>query len=104
MIERAREADPVALRLLMDRILPIRRERPTPFPLPAINTVDDLRTALAAIVAAISEGDLTLSEAAEASRLLESYARAVEVTDLAARIEALEGGAYKWDAISPAAL
>jgi Family of unknown function (DUF5681) len=95
VIERAREADPVALRLLMDRILPVRRDRPTPFALPEINTVNDLPTALAAIAAAVSEGDLTLAEAADASRLLENYARAVEVADLSARIEALEGRANK---------
>lgn len=90
VIEFAKQGDPASCRLLMDRILPVRKERPTPFTLPAIGSVHDLPLAFAAITAAVAEGEITLSEAAEASRLLENYAKAVEMTDLAARIEALE--------------
>lgn len=90
VIEFAKQGDPASCRLLMDRILPVRKERPTPFTLPAIGSVHDLPLAFAAITAAVAEGEITLSEAAEASRLLENYAKAVEMTDLAARIAALE--------------
>ena len=90
VIEFAKQGDPASCRLLMDRILPVRKERPTPFTLPAIGSVHDLPLAFAAITAAVAEGEITLSEAAEASRLLENYAKAVEMTDLATRIEALE--------------
>lgn len=90
VIEFAKQGDPASCRLLMDRILPVRKERPTPFTLPAIGSVHDLPLAFAAITAAVAEGEITLSEAAEVSRLLENYAKAVEMTDLAARIEALE--------------
>ena len=90
VIEFAKQGDPASCRLLLDRILPVRKERPTPFTLPAIGSVHDLPLAFAAITAAVAEGEITLSEAAEASRLLENYAKAVEMTDLAARIEALE--------------
>jgi hypothetical protein len=90
VIEFAKQGDPASCRLLMDRILPVRKERPTPFALPSIASVNDLPTAFAAITAAVADGEITLSEGAEASRLIESYARAIEITDLAARIEALE--------------
>jgi hypothetical protein len=90
VIQFAKQGDPASCRLLMDRILPARKERPTPFTLPPIGSVHDLPTAFAAITAAVAEGEITLSEAAEASRLIENYAKAVEMTDLAARIEALE--------------
>jgi len=95
IIDHAKQGDPAACKLLLDRILPIRKERPTPFALPEIQTVNDLPTALSAITAAVAEGNLTLTEAADASRLVENYARAVETTDLAARIEALESRADK---------
>lgn len=94
VIEFAKQGDPSSCKLLLDRILPIRKDRPTPFALPPIDTVQDLPKAYAAITEAVAEGEITLAEAAEASRLLENYARAVEITDLAARIEALEARRY----------
>lgn len=90
VIEHAKHGDPIALKMLLDRILPARKERPTPFELPMINSVNDLPTAFAAISAAVADGEITLAEAAEASRLLDNYSRAVDVTELAARIDALE--------------
>lgn len=90
VIEFAKQGDPASCKLLLDRILPVRKERPTPFELPPIHSVQDLPAAMASISAAVADGEITLAEAAEASRLIENYARAVEITDLAARIEALE--------------
>ena len=90
VIEFAKQGDPTACKLLLDRILPVRKDRPTPFALPPIDSVQDLPAAFSAISAAVADGEITLAEGVEASRLLENYARAVEITDLAARIEALE--------------
>ena len=90
IIEHAKQGDPTALKMLLDRILPARKERPTQFALPPINSTGDLPTAFAAISSAVADGEITMTEGAEASRLLENYARAVEVTELAARMDALE--------------
>lgn len=90
IIEHAKQGEPNALKLLMDRILPIRKDRPTPFQLPPIATAQDLPSAMASITQAVADGDLTLTEAAEASRLVENYARAVEVTEIMARLDVLE--------------
>lgn len=90
IIEHALHGEPNALKLLMDRILPVRKDRPTPFQLPPIETAKDLPTAMASITQAVADGDLTLLEAAEASRLVENYARTVEVTEVMARLDALE--------------
>lgn len=90
IIEHATQGDPTALKMLLDRILPARKERPTQFALPPINSASDLPTAFAAISSAVADGEITMTEGAEASRLLENYARAVEVTELAARMDALE--------------
>ncbi len=90
VIEHAMHGDPNALKLLMERILPVRKERPTPIQLPSVQTAKDLPAVMASIAQAVADGDLTLAEAAEASRLFESYARAVEVTEIITRIDALE--------------
>ena len=90
IIEHARLGEPNALKLLMDRILPVRKDRPTPFQLPPIETAKDIPPAMASITQAVADGDLTLLEAAEVSRLVEHYARAVEITEIMERLDALE--------------
>lgn len=90
VIDFAKQGDPASCKLLLDRILPVRKDRPTPFALPSIESAKDLPAAMASITKAVAEGELTLSEAAEAARLMENYVRAIEVTDIAQRLDALE--------------
>jgi hypothetical protein len=89
-IEMAKGGDPVAIRLCLERIAPPRRDRPVPFTLPALDTAADAKTAAAAIVRAVANGDLTPSEAAELSKLLDNFTRVLEATDFQVRLEALE--------------
>ena len=90
LISFAQQGDPASCKLLLDRILPVRKDRPTPFALPPIQSAKDLPTAMASITEAVAVGELTLSEAAEASRLIQNYARAIEVTEIVERLDALE--------------
>jgi hypothetical protein len=53
------DGDVAALRLLLDRILPPRRDRPVAFSLPALTAPRDAATALAAVVDAVAVGNLT---------------------------------------------
>jgi hypothetical protein len=89
-IELAKGGDMQALRLCMDRLAPPRKDRSIAFDLPAIETVDDLPAATRAIMDAVSVGDITPSEAAELGKLVDSHVRAIEVSDLNKRLEALE--------------
>jgi hypothetical protein len=89
-IEMAKAGDGPAIRLCMDRIAPPRKDRHVPFALPKLETALDAKVAAAAIVQAVAEGDLTPSEAAELSRLVENFTRILEATDFQARLEALE--------------
>jgi hypothetical protein len=90
-IELAQEGDTVALRLCLDRLMPVRKDRPVPFALPPIETAADLTKATGALLAAVAAGDLTPSEAAELGKLVDALVRAIEVTDVQARLDALEG-------------
>jgi hypothetical protein len=58
--------------------------------MPCIETVADSVNAAAAIATAVAGGELTPMEAAELSKVLDSYTRAVETADLAARLARLE--------------
>lgn len=89
-VEMAKDGDPVAMRLCLDRLIPVRRDRPITFALPPITTTDDLPKATGVIVTAVAAGELTPSEAAEISKTLDVHVRAIEATELLRRMAALE--------------
>jgi hypothetical protein len=89
-IRMAKQGDITALRLCLDRILPPRRERPVQFRLPALRSAGDAAAAMASIAEAIASGDLAAGEAAELSKLVESYVRTLEATEFDQRLRALE--------------
>ena len=92
-IELAKTGDMQALKLCMDRIVPPRRDRPVMFTLPRMEGPADAATAMAAVLKAASDGDLTPLEAGEIAKLFDAYVRTVETTELAKRIELLEKAA-----------
>lgn len=89
-IEFALEGDSVALRLCLERLLPTRKDSPVPFFLPALKSSQDAAGALAAILEAVSIGDLTPIEAQSVAALIETYRRTLETTELETRIKQLE--------------
>jgi Family of unknown function (DUF5681) len=89
-IELAKGGDMAALRLCLDRIMPPRKDRPVTFALPAIASTQDAAAAMASILAGVSCGDITPGEGAEISKLVDSYVRVVEATELHERISRLE--------------
>jgi hypothetical protein len=72
-IELAHSGDTVALRLCLDRIIPTRRERVVTLDLPDIVGAD-VAPALAAIIKATANGELTPSEAKSLTDMIAAYA------------------------------
>jgi hypothetical protein len=89
-IERALAGDTVALRLCLERILPARKESPIRLALPALTNARDAASAMAAITAAVADGGVTAGEAANLGALVSAFAKALETSELEARIAALE--------------
>jgi hypothetical protein len=89
-IQKAKQGNVPALRMCLDRILSPRRERPVRFKLPGLGSADDASKAMEAITIAVACGELTPAEAGELSRLVESYVKTIEVTEIELRIQALE--------------
>jgi uncharacterized protein DUF5681 len=89
-IELALTGDSTALRLCLDRILPPRRERPVSFILPRLEAPGDAARAMAAITAAVASGEITPGEAAELSKLVEAYVKALEASEFDQRLRAIE--------------
>jgi len=76
--------------LCLERILPPRRERPAHFALPELRSPADAAAAIAAIAAAVADGDLTPSEAGELAKLVDTYVRTPETSDFDRRLRAVE--------------
>jgi hypothetical protein len=86
----ARDGDMTAARIILDRVAPVRRGSPVAVSLPAVNTAADLVAALGSISAAVAAGELTPDEGQSVAAILEGQRRAIETTELEARIAALE--------------
>jgi hypothetical protein len=89
-IEMALAGDITALRLCLDRILPVRKDRPVEVDLPVVETAADHAPALAAVAAAVALGDLAPAEGKAVAEVLELHRKAIETAELERRISDLE--------------
>jgi hypothetical protein len=89
-VELAQAGNPVALRLCLERLLPPRKDRPVTLKLPQVRDVQDIPVALGAIVKAVAQGNLTPGEGQAMAAMLEAYRKGIELTDIEARLVALE--------------
>ena len=76
----------------MERLAPPRKDNPVQFALPRMATAGDAAQAAGGVLEAVAEGDLTLTEAVQIMLLIDAFRRLLEVSELEARIAALEGG------------
>jgi hypothetical protein len=90
VIELARNRDLTALRLCLERIVPPRRERLIQFDLPLLTKASDAPQAVAAVLAAVANGEITTSEAAELAKLVETFLKAIKAGDFEERLQLLE--------------
>jgi hypothetical protein len=89
-VEMAKCGDSTAMRLVMERLIAPRKDRPVSFDMPEIKTPSDALVAATAIMRAVGESNLTPSEAAELSKVVENFTRVAESADLLERIKRLE--------------
>jgi Family of unknown function (DUF5681) len=84
LVEHAKAANPVALRLCVERLVPLGKHRPVGFQLPPMRKADDVRAAIATIHAALGDGDISSGEAVDLLRVAEISARMLREADDAA--------------------
>jgi hypothetical protein len=90
LIKAARGGDVAAIKLVLERVAPLPRNRPVQFDMPAIETSADLGAAMGAILQAAADGALVPDEATSIASLIETRRRTIETIELEARIAALE--------------
>jgi hypothetical protein len=89
-IQMALAGDITAMRLCLDRLAPAPKDRPIQIPMPHLAGVEDMTTATAAVVHAVTSGTITPSEGEAISKLIEVHRRAVELVDFEVRLTKLE--------------
>ena len=58
-VEMAKDGDSIAMRLCLDRLIPVRRDRPITFTLPSIDKPADLTRATHALMQGVAAGEIT---------------------------------------------
>jgi hypothetical protein len=78
------------LRLCLDRLLAPRRDRTAPLKLPLVEDAGGLAGAMAAVVAAAGNGEISSAEAGRWARLVDIFLKALDTHDFEQRLAALE--------------
>ena len=77
-VEQAKAGNARALGCLMGMILPKRKGAPVEIDLPPLEQASDAPVAIAAIIAAVCGGELTLEEGTSLTRMVEAFLRATQ--------------------------
>ncbi len=86
----AKQGDMTAARIILDRILPARKDNPVSFDLPRLEAPADAVAAHAAIIEAVAGGDLTPDEGETLAKLIDGFVRSVELVEIDERLRKLE--------------
>jgi Family of unknown function (DUF5681) len=89
-VEAAFAGDPMALRLCVERLLPVCRERPVKFKLPPIESPADIATCMKAVTSALAKGEITPGEAGRIAGVVDTFVRAIETSEFEQRLQELE--------------
>ena len=90
VVDLAKGGNILALRLCLERVIPIRRERSIELELPPAHNALDLAANLQRILAAVGEGRITPGEAQALTEVVGSQAHLFETADMERRLQELE--------------
>ncbi|MDF1613657.1 DUF5681 domain-containing protein [Desulfurivibrio dismutans] len=89
-VELALNGDIQALRLCIERLVPVAKEKAVKLRLPKITASRELSELTGAILEAVSIGDLMPGEAATLARVVSDHAKVLELTEIEARLTEIE--------------
>jgi hypothetical protein len=95
VIAAAKGGDPTAMRLCVERLVPLRKGRPVVFDLSPVKTAADVAEAVGELSRTMAAGELTTDEASAAASVIEMHRRAIETTEIERRLQKLEETAPK---------
>jgi hypothetical protein len=89
-IEEAKRGNIQAIKLVLDRVLPPKKETSIFIDLPVMKTSSDILEAVHRVTQAVSRGELSLSEGDCLTRIIERQAKVIEMNDFEERLKKLE--------------
>lgn len=89
-IEEAKRGNIQAIKLVLDRILPPKKEAPIFIDLPVMKTSSDILEAIHRVTQAISRGELSPTEGDCLTRIIERQAKVIEMNDFEEQLNKLE--------------
>ena len=89
-IEKAKAGELLAVKLILDKLLPNQRERSINLKVPRVKGAQDLPQAFEAVMKAVADGEITPGEGQALTAMLETYRKGFELVELEARLTALE--------------
>jgi len=92
-VQIAKAGDVPMLKFFLGRYLP--RDRTVTFDWPATSFAEDAVEAQGSVLQLVAEGRISPSEGAALATVMESYMRAIDLSDLVKRIDRLEGEILK---------
>ncbi|HEV7736672.1 MAG TPA: DUF5681 domain-containing protein [Chlamydiales bacterium] len=90
VIEEAKAGDMQAARIILDRLLPPRKDNPIQIDLPQMGTCADIVKAIECIANAVGSGQISPSEGEALARIIDIQARTLELNEHEQRLTALE--------------
>ncbi len=91
----ALKCDPVAMKLCMERLIPVTKTPNSRFQLPSIDTAAELAEAISAVTRAVALGRLSAREGESVAKIIESQRRTLETEEFDARLKVLEEASGK---------
>jgi hypothetical protein len=89
-VDMALQGEIAAIRLCMDRLVPVRKDAPVPFDMPSMTNASDSAAAMSGLLQALAKGDITPGEASSVAGVIETFRKTLETEELEGRIAALE--------------
>lgn len=82
-----------AIKMILDRVLPPKKEHPITISLPKLQNSSDALQAMTSITEAVGNGDISPCEGEALAKIIDINVRAIEVHDFENRLNKLEDGA-----------
>lgn len=89
-VEMALNGDMQALKLLIERLIPARKDRPVKLDLPKIKSAQDIINVMGLIVENVGKGELEPEQAKTLAAILELNRKSIETAEIEERLLALE--------------
>lgn len=89
-VERAKEGDLMAVKLILDKVLPNAKERRLSVKLPKVKGAANLPAVLSAVLDMVGNGELTPGEGQTITSIIESTRKGIELAEIEKRLEVIE--------------